>query len=74
MLSIFDCLCRLVIFAFKINIFKIIVNTNSLSPDQARPFVGPELSANCLLRLSNDEANGKELIKVKHLHYQFYCV
>ena len=29
--------------------------SNSLDPDQARRFVGPDLGPNCLLRLSADE-------------------
>ena len=29
--------------------------SNSLDPDQARQFVGPDLGPNCLLRLSADD-------------------
>ena len=29
--------------------------SNSLDPDQARHFVGPDLGSNCLLRLSADD-------------------
>ena len=29
--------------------------SNSLDPDQARRFVGPDLDPNCLLRLSADD-------------------
>ena len=36
--------------------------SNSLDPDQARRFVGPDLGQNCLQRLSADGA-GKELKK-----------
>ena len=37
--------------------------SNSLDPDQARPFVGPDLGPNCLQRLSADDSGlaGKEL-------------
>ena len=31
--------------------------SNSLDPDQARHFVGPELGPNCLERLSSDDEN-----------------
>ena len=39
--------------------------SNSLDPDQARHFVGPDLGANCFQRLSDDDntAVGKELIR-----------
>ena len=29
--------------------------SNSLDPDQARPFLGPDLGLNCLPRLSEDD-------------------
>ena len=35
--------------------------SNSLDPDQARHFVGPDLGPNCLQRLSADLLVGKEL-------------
>ena len=38
--------------------------SNSLNPDQARHFVGPDLDPNCLQRLSADDKSslvGKEL-------------
>ena len=43
--------------------------SNSLDPDQARQFVGPEivgpdLGPNCLQRISADGTGGKELIMV----------
>ena len=40
--------------------FKTIRMSNSLDPDQARHFVGPDLGPNCLQRLSADIA-GKQL-------------
>ena len=51
--------CRLLIF-FKIKFLKkIFRNTigmsNSLGPDQAQRFVGPDLGPNCLPRLSADD-------------------
>ena len=36
--------------------------SNSLDPDQARHFVGPDLGPNCLQKLSVDDTS-KELIK-----------
>ena len=46
--------------------------SNSLDPDQARRFVGPDLGPNCLQRLSADGTvrhNVKQLIKqtLKHI-------
>ena len=35
---------------------------NSLDPDQARHFIGPDLGPNCLQRLSADEANFSDMI------------
>ena len=35
--------------------------SNSLDPEQARRFVGPNLSPNCLLRLSADD-NGRQRV------------
>ena len=46
---------------FKTNFFltnsfwNIIKVSNSLDPDQAQPFVGPDLGPNCLQRLSEDD-------------------
>ena len=36
--------------------------SNSLNPDQARHFVGPDLGPNCLQRLPADDKVGKELM------------
>ena len=36
---------------------------NSLDPDQARRFVGPDLGPNCLPRLSADDT-GRQRVKV----------
>ena len=43
-----------------LDFFNTIRVSNSLDPDQARQFVGPDLGPNCLQRLSADIA-GKEL-------------
>ena len=51
--------CYLLIF-FKINFFEISSESNSLDPDQARRFVGPDLGPNCLQRLSADDKNWAE--------------
>ena len=53
--------CRLLIF-FKINFLKnsfrnIFRMSNSLDPDQARRFVGPDLGQNCLPKLSEDDTS-----------------
>ena len=40
--------------------------SNSLDPDQARRFVGPDLGPNCLPRLSADDT-GRQ--RVKHVIY-----
>ena len=37
--------------------------SNSLDPDQARRFVGPDLGPNCLPRLSADDT-GRQRVKV----------
>ena len=37
--------------------------SNSLDPDQARQFVGPDLGPNCLPRLSADNTSRHELTK-----------
>ena len=40
--------------------------SNSLDPDQARHFVGPDLGSNCLQRLSTDDTSSfKELMKLE---------
>ena len=43
-----------------LDFFNTIRVSNSLDPDQARYFVGPDLGPNCLQRLSADN-KGKEL-------------
>ena len=43
-----------------LDFFNTIRVSNSLDPDQARHFVGPDLGPNCLKRLSADTV-GKEL-------------
>ena len=53
------CFCLLLIFS-KIHFLKKIFNKtirdpNSLDPDQARRFVGPDLGPNCLQRISADD-------------------
>ena len=35
--------------------------SNSLDPDQARPFVGPDLGPNCLPKLSADDTGRQRL-------------
>ena len=37
--------------------------SNSLDPDQARQFVGPDLGPNCLQRLSADDTGGQRVKK-----------
>ena len=54
--------CRLLIFfpklAFSKNSFRNTIRVwNSLDPDQARHFVGPDLDPNCLQRLSADNTS-----------------
>ena len=39
--------------------------SNSLDPDQAQHFVGPDLGPNCLQRLSADDTGR---LRVKHCH------
>ena len=46
--------CRLLMFFFLNSFKKTIGIFNSLDPDQARRFVGPDLGPNCLPRLSAD--------------------
>ena len=53
--------CRLLTF-FKIDIFEKLFQesirvSNSLDPDQARCFVGPDLGPNCLQRLSAEDTS-----------------
>ena len=45
-----------------LDFFNTIRVSNSLDPDQAQHFVGPDLGQNCLQRLSGDIA-GKELLQ-----------
>ena len=57
----------LLLFTLRIvNFFNTIRVSNSLDPDQARRFVGPDLGPNCLQRLSADmaskELNTKQLV------------
>ena len=35
--------------------------SNSLDPDQARHYVGPDLGPSCLQRLSADDKSGQEI-------------
>ena len=42
--------------------------SNSLDPDQARHFVGPDLGPNCLQKLSADDISS---LRVKRLHRGF---
>ena len=54
--------CGLLVFFFKINLFKnssrnTIILSSSLDPGQARYFVGPGLSPNCLQRLTADNTS-----------------
>ena len=37
--------------------------SNSLDPDQARHFVGPDLDPNCLRRLSADDTSRQRVLK-----------
>ena len=37
--------------------------SNSLDPDQARQYVGPDVDPNSLQKLSGDNTDGKELIE-----------
>ena len=61
MLGNFNVRCRLLIF-FKVNFFEKFFreyqqDVNSLDPDQAQHFVGPDLGPNCLQRLSADDTS-----------------
>ena len=61
-------LCRLLIY-FKINFFEkffqeyTIRVPNSLDPDQARHFLGPDLGPNCFQRLSADDTS-RQRVKI----------
>ena len=59
MLGNFACFSRLLIFQNQLFLKKSFRNTfsvlNSLDPDQARRFVGPDLDLNCLRMLSADD-------------------
>ena len=45
---------------FQKNYFKNTIEvSNSLDPDQARQFVGPDLGPNCLQRLAADDKNSR---------------
>ena len=39
--------------------------SNSLDPDQARHFVGPDLGSNCLQRLSADDTGSRRHLQVE---------
>ena len=41
--------------------------SNSLDPDQARRFVGPDLGSNCLPRLSEDDTDRQRVNKPQQL-------
>ena len=62
----FACVCRLPIF-FKIyfsnNSFQHAIRLNSLDPDQARRFVGPDLGPNRFQKLSADD-NSREYFQI----------
>ena len=61
--------CRLLIFFFfsksfffsKYSFKFTILVSNRLGPDQARPFVGPDLDPNILQKLSADDARRKKV-------------
>ena len=66
--AIFHALCRRLIFFLQNHISKssfrnTIRASNSLDPDQARHYVGPDLDPNCLQMLSTDETGG-QIVKV----------
>ena len=48
--------------------------SNSLDPDQARRFVGPDLGPNCLPRLSADDTGRQRVkdCKIAELAHSFY--
>ena len=62
---IFHAFFRLLIFSvITKKIFKNTIRmSNSLGPDQARRFVGPDLGLNCLPRLSADNTCGQRVNK-----------
>ena len=56
--SLFMPFCKLLIFFFSKSSFsKILSVSNSLDPNHARRFVGPDLGTNCLQRLSADDTS-----------------
>ena len=61
--------CRLLIFFFQDQLFRKKKNisgispvSNSLDPDQARHFVGPDLGPNCLQWLSADDTSRLDIL------------
>ena len=52
--SLLHLVCHILLFECWI-IFNTVRVSNSLDPDQARSFVGPDLGPNCLQRLSADD-------------------
>ena len=42
--------------------------SNSLDPDQARRFVGPDLGPNCLPRLSADDTGRQRVNEYRDIH------
>ena len=69
-------LCRLLIFFFKINVFKnyfsnTIRVSNRLDPDQVRQYVRPDLGSNCLQRLLADDT-GRQKIKASSHYWYVY--
>ena len=47
--------------------------SNSLDPDQAQHFVGPDLVLNCLQMLSADDTGGQRVIDSEiHQNFQIY--
>ena len=72
MLGIFSCFLSSADFfsitTFSKNYFENSIRlSNSLYPDQARRFVGPDLDSNCLQKLSADDTSMlivKELLKI----------
>ena len=39
------------------------MSNSALDPDQARPFVGPDLGPSCLQRLSEDDTSRQNVLK-----------
>ena len=61
--------CHKLFFSFKINFFEKFFQelpsvSNSLNPDQARHFVGPDLGPNCLQKLSVDDIKRHRVMKI----------